>query len=126
MPAFSWKITCRTPEEAQALWQWLDGRIDLNRVIASTVHSFPDGVEQVRTIPHRLGDYFADILLLPDAQTSSSSFRLVFHRRAEAARFWKDLMASILGEVKTASQEASIQLNAKGEIEAITRVQGPA
>src|SRR2546426_4536786 len=88
----SWKITCHSPEEAQALQQWLSSRIDLDRVLTDTVRARPNGVEQVQTVQHRLGDYFEDIRMVPDAQANPASFRLVFQRRAEAARFWKDLM----------------------------------
>src|SRR5947208_7997024 len=57
----SWKVTCRSPEEAQALRQWLSSRIDLDRVRTDTARVTPDGVEQVQTVRHRLGDSFASI-----------------------------------------------------------------
>src|SRR5206468_2977046 len=88
----SWKITCHSSEEAQALQQWLSSHIDLDRVLTDTVRVTPNGVEQVQTVRHRLGDYFADIRMLPDSQATPAWFRLVFHRRPEAGRFWKDLM----------------------------------
>src|SRR5205085_316020 len=91
-----WKITCHSPVEVQALQQWLSSRIDLERVWTDTVRVSPNGVEQVQTVPHRLGDYFATIRMLPDSQANPSSFRLVFHRQPEAERFWKDLMVNIL------------------------------
>src|SRR4051794_41115013 len=104
----SWKITCRSSEEAQALRQWLSSRIDLDRVLIDTVRVTPDGVEQVQTVRHRLGDYFAAIRLLPDARSDPASFRLVFQRRPEAGRFWKDLMVNILQTLDAAPQKASI------------------
>jgi hypothetical protein len=114
-----WKITCRSSEEAQALQQWLSSRIDLDRVLTDAVRVAPGGVEQVPTVRHRLGDYFAAIRLLPDSLASPASFRLVFHRRPEAGRFWKDLMVNILQEIETTPQKASIALDAKGETEPI-------
>ena len=63
----SWRITCQSPEEARALQQWLSSRIDLGRVLTDTVRVTPNGVEQVQTVRHRLGDYFAAIRLLPDS-----------------------------------------------------------
>ena len=115
-----WKITCRSSEEAEALRQWLSGRIDLDRVWTDAVRVAPDGVEQVQMVPHRLGDYFAAIRLLLDTLANPASFRLVFHRRPEAGRFWKDLMVNILQEIETGPQKASIALDAKGETEPIS------
>jgi hypothetical protein len=116
----SWKITCRSSDEAQALQQWLSGRIDLERVLTDTLRVTPDGVEQVQTVRHRLGDYFAAIRVLPDSQANPASFRLVFQRRPEAGRFWKDLMVNILQEIEATPQNAAIDLDSKGEIEPIS------
>ena len=116
----SWKITCRTVEEAEALRQWLSSRIDLERVLTDTVRVTPDGEEKVQTVRHRLGDYFADIGVLPDPQANPSSFLLVFHRRPEAGRFWKDLMVNILQEIESTPQKASIDLDSKGETEPVS------
>jgi hypothetical protein len=73
-----------------------------------------------RQVRHRLGDYFADIRLRQDSQAHPASFRLVFHRRPEAGRFCKDLMANILQEIETTPQKAAIDLDSKGETEPIT------
>jgi len=104
----AWKITCRSSDEAQALQQWLSSRIDLERVLTDTVRVIPNGVEQVQSVRHRLGDYFAAIRILPDSRANTASFRLVFHRCREAGRFWKDLMVNILQEIETTSEKASI------------------
>lgn len=114
-----WTITCRSSEDAESLRQWLSGRIDLDHVVTDAVHVVPRGVEQVQSVPHRLGDYFVAVRLLPDASADAASFRLVFHRKPEAGRFWKDLMVNILQEIETGPQEASIALDAKGETEPI-------
>ena len=113
----AWKINCRSPEESQALQEWLSSRIDLDRVLTDTVRVVPNGVEHVQTVSHRLGDYFATIRTLPDSQASLASFQLVFHRRPKAERFWKDLMVNILQEIAATPQKASIDLESKGEIE---------
>jgi hypothetical protein len=112
----TWKITCRSAEEVQALQQWLSSRIDLERVFTDTVRVIPNGVEQVQTVRHRLGDYFAAIGILGDAQGDPAAIRLVFQRRPEARRFWKDLMVNILQEIETTPQKASIELDSKGEM----------
>jgi hypothetical protein len=110
----SWKITCHSPEEAQALRQWLSSYIDLDRVLTDIVRVTPNGVEQVQTVRHRLGDYFAAIRMLPDSQANPAAFRLVFQRRPEAGRFWKDLMVNIFQEMETTPQRWSIDLESKG------------
>ena len=52
--------------------------------------------------------------MLPDAPTNPASFRLVFHRRPEAGRFWNDLMVNILQEIETVPQTGSVNLDSKG------------
>src|SRR5438477_11716724 len=112
-----WKITCRSSEDAQAVQRWLSSRIAPDRVLTDTVRVLPDGVEQVQTVRHRLGDYFAAIRLLPDAQDRPATFRLVFQRLPAAGRFWKDLMVNLLQEIETAPQKACIEMESKGELE---------
>jgi hypothetical protein len=115
----SWKITCHSSDETRALQQWLSTHIDLERVLTDTVRVTPNGVEQVQTVGHRLGDYFAEIRILPCSQATPASFRLVFHRRPEAGRFWKDLMVNILQEIEAAPQKVSIDLDSKEETASI-------
>jgi hypothetical protein len=113
----SWKIICKSSEDAQALQQWLSSHIDLERVLTDTVRVSPDGVERVQTVQHRLGDYFGAIRMLPGPEATPALFRLVFHKRPDAGRFWKDLMVNILQEIETTPQKASIDLDSKGEME---------
>src|SRR5438034_814691 len=111
----TWKITCRSAEEAQALQQWLSSRIDLDRVWTDTTRVAPNGKERVQTIPHRLGDYFAAIRLLPDSHANPASFQLVFQRRPDAGRFWKDLMVNLLQEIEETPQKLTIEPESKRE-----------
>src|SRR5262245_30296452 len=106
----TWKITCRSPEEAETLQEWVRSRIDLDRVCMDDVRVASKGEEQVQTVAHRLHDYFEEIHILPDSQANAASFRLVFHKRPQAARFWKDLMVNILQEIATAPQQVDIDL----------------
>lgn len=122
----SWKITCRSSDDAHALQQWLSGRLDLDRVLTDTVRVAPNGVEQVQTVSHRLGDYFADIRILPDSHANPASFRLVFQRKPEAGRFWKDLMVNVLQEAESAPQKPSAALESKGEAEPNANAPAPA
>ncbi len=114
----SWIITCRSPQEAQTVQSWLSERIQLDRVITDTVRTYPEGVEQVEEVPHRLGDYFAAIGMLPVSEAFPSSFRLVFRKLPQAGRYWKDLMVSILEEIKAVPEVTSVALDYKGDEDA--------
>lgn len=116
----TWKLSCHSPEEAESLRQWLSSRIDLDRVWTDTVRVAPNGKEEVQTVPHRLGDYFAGIRVLPDVPANPAAFRLVFQRRPDARRFWKDLMVNILQEIETTGQIASVDLESKGELDPVS------
>ncbi|HJT32997.1 MAG TPA: hypothetical protein VJ783_13230 [Pirellulales bacterium] len=108
-----WKITCRSGEEAKALEMWLSSQIDLNRTIVDTIRTAPNGVEKVEAVPHRLGDYFAAIHVSPGCSDDPTCLRLSFERRADAGRFWKDLMVHILQEIESSPQKPTINLDSK-------------
>src|SRR5262249_31087332 len=93
----TWKITCLSPAQADALGRWLSSRIDPDRVFTDTVRTIPKGVPEAESVSHRLGDYFASVRLVPAHE--SDSFQLVFEKRPDAGRFWKDLMVNIVQEV---------------------------
>jgi hypothetical protein len=116
----TWRIICHSSAETQTLRQWLTSRIDLDRILTDTIRLSPSGVDEVQTVPHRLGDYFAAIRILPDLEVNPASFRLVFQRRPEAERYWKDLMVNILQELETRPEKASIELESKGETEPVS------
>lgn len=121
----SWKISCHSPDEAQALQQWLSSRIDLDRVITDTVRTSTNGVEQVQAVRHKLGDYFAAISMRPNSKAIPAVFRLIFQRRPDAGRFWKDLMVNVLQEIESAPQIASVELDSKGDREPIASATDP-
>ncbi len=106
----TWKITCHSPEEARALRNWLAVRIGNDRVMTDTVRTKPNGVEQLQTVPHRLGDYFEDIRTTAESPDTDDSFQLIFQRLPTPGRFWKDLMVNILQEIKTAPQMSSLEV----------------
>lgn len=108
----SWKITCGSAKDALALQEWLSSRIAPDRIMTDMVRTMPNGVEQVQTVGHRLGDYFAEIRLVAEG---AASCRLVFQRKPEAERFWKDLMVNILQEIESAPQKSSIAIESKGD-----------
>ncbi|MCI0641479.1 MAG: hypothetical protein L0Y72_17250 [Gemmataceae bacterium] len=124
MPALqtytTWKITCRSAEDARALEHWISSRIDLERVWTESVRVSPNGVVETENVRHRLGDYFADIRILAESPVNPTSFLLMFHRLPDAGRFWKDLMVNILQEIEARPERAAIAMDSKGEMEPLT------
>ncbi|MCI0460747.1 MAG: hypothetical protein L0Z62_27675 [Gemmataceae bacterium] len=110
----SWLITCRSPAEGQELQRRLAERISLDRIVTDTVHVFANGVEQVQSVPHRLGDYFADIGMLPPPAGTPAAFRLIFQRLPQANRFWKDLMVNLLQEIQACPETLSVTIDSRG------------
>jgi hypothetical protein len=111
----SWNITCHSAEEAQLLQRSLVSDIDLDRVMMDTTSVASDGSQCVQRVPYRLGDYFAAIRILPDLDVNSASFRLVFHKRADAGRFWKDLMVNLVQEIEASPHTILVAFDCKGE-----------
>lgn len=101
--------------EGRELQRRLAERISLDRIVTDTVHVFPNGVEHVESVPHRLGDYFADIRMLPAPAATPAAFRLVFHRLPEAGRFRKDLMVNLLQEIQARPETLAVTLDYKGD-----------
>ncbi len=87
--------------------------------MTDTVHTLANGKDHIRPVPHRLGDYFADIRILPTIPATHTSFRLVFQKLPEAGRFWKDLMVNIIQEIEKSAENASISLDYKGDEEPV-------
>jgi len=103
-----WRVECDSSEVVQQLQLWLSSKIRLARVIVDEIRTAPDGVEQVRRVPHRLSDYFDAIRILPDNPENAASFRIDFHRKSDAGRYWKDLMVRILREIQRDHPEATV------------------
>src|SRR6266481_8969507 len=111
----SWLVNCLSPEAAQALWRRLSKDIHLDAVVQDLVRSREDGAERRQVKAHRLGDYFADIRVLPLPGNGTTAFRLVFQRLPNAGRFWKDLMVNIIEVLQSAPETSSITLDYKGD-----------
>ncbi len=110
-----WLVRCSSPEKAYRLQDWLAPRITLDTVLANVIRSYPEGVEAERVEHHRLGDYFQEIRILPGSPEVPSVFRVVFHRRPDAGRFWKDLMVRIVVSLQKQPWQATTELEYKGE-----------
>jgi hypothetical protein len=112
-----WTITCPSVEDCHRLQQWLSDQITADAVLVEEVRAFPDGIETCRREPHRVGDYFESVHVFPSAPPSPTSFRLLFHRRPTAPRFWKDLMVRILQKVREKAAQTTTTLEYRGDEE---------
>ena len=112
-----WAVHCPSPEECRRLQRWLPGEITPEAVFVDEVRAFPGGMETCSREPHRLGDYFDSVQMLPPAGPTSSSFHLLFRRRPTAPRAWKDLMVRVLQKVRQEAAEATTTLEYRGDEE---------
>jgi hypothetical protein len=110
-----WLVRCESPDELRVLRPLLPARIDHGYTIAHPVRPSPGGVASRPAESHRLGDYFADVRLLPGPPADPSAFRIVFQRLPDAGRYWKDVMARVLQAVRNASRTVTITLAYRGD-----------
>jgi hypothetical protein len=66
---------------------------------------------------HRLGNHFEAVQLLPESVPASTSFRLLFHRRPTAPRFWKDYMVRVAGRIRDQAAVNKWTLEYRGDEE---------
>ncbi len=112
-----WSVNCPSSEDCRRLQRWLPDEITQEAVFLDEVRACPAGIEVRSREPHRLGDYFESVQVLPPAEPSPTSFRLLFRRRPTAQRFWKDLMARILQKVRDEAAETTTRLEYRGDEE---------
>jgi hypothetical protein len=85
-------------------------------VFVDEVRAGPDDAQVLRKESHRFGDYFVSIRVLPPAQPEPT-FRLLFHRRTDAGRSWKDLMARVLQGIRRTVPTTTATLAYQGDVE---------
>jgi hypothetical protein len=115
-PLFTvWLVSCPSPEDCRRLQQWLAGEVAPDRVVVDEVRAAPGGAETVRREPHRLGDYFESVRVLPSVEGTPTTFRLLFQRRPAAPRFWKDFMVRLLQKVREEAAQTTTTLEYRGD-----------
>jgi hypothetical protein len=111
-----WLVRCGSEEDARRLQAAAAG-LTADTIVRDLVRAFPGGWEARWVEPYRLGDYFAEVRALPAPSGSPFSFRILFHRRPDAGRFWKDLMVRILQAMRGAAPDVSTTLDYRGDTE---------
>jgi hypothetical protein len=113
----SWIVRCASPEDARYLQQWLGNQIAPDAVFEDVVGPSPGSQATSAVEHHRLGDYFAEIRQLPGDPGDPASFRILFHRRPDASRYWKDLIARVLQSIRQATDSTTTTLEFRGDEE---------
>jgi hypothetical protein len=108
-PTITCVISSKSPETLRAAEQLAAEKVALDNVFTDVIRSFPRGTEKRRIEEHKLRDYFDGIQIL-DSPSSDTSFRLVFHPRPDAGRFWRDLIAEILRSIRDSSAGISTSI----------------
>jgi hypothetical protein len=110
-----WAVDCPSREDCRRLQQWLPEEITPDARVVDEVRASPEGIETCRRESHRLGDYFESIEVLPAAREAPTSFRLLFRRRPDAARPWKDVMVRVLERVRREAARTTTTLEYRGD-----------
>jgi len=110
---FSWLIQCESEDDARRVKQVIEAVPIVQRTFEDAVRTFPAGVETRQTNKHFVGDYFAGVDVLP--ASSPSSFRLVFQRKPDTGRYWKDVMMKVLRTVQDGPAKVRIALDYRGD-----------
>src|SRR5437868_6992141 len=111
-PVFlAYDVRCLSPDQAAKVEEVVRRLGSRDAVHTHTV----SGGGRTSEVSHRIVDFFEAILVLPRLGEDPRAFRLVFHRRPGAGRFWKDLMVRIVRAVEQMTPSAAVQLTYRGD-----------
>jgi hypothetical protein len=111
----SWSVRCPSPEVATRLQQQLRTEIAPEAVFEDVVRPAAAGAATASAQRHRLSDYFEAVHLLPGRPDMPDSFRVLFHRRPDAGRYWKDLMVRVLQAIRQGAEGTVTVLDFQGD-----------
>src|SRR5689334_12465139 len=90
-----WMLRCKNTDQSRQLRDSLQRTFMQNPTVEDVVRVFSSNAQVLPMAQgHRVAEYFEDVRVLPDE--SPASFRILFHRRPDADRYWKDVMVNIL------------------------------
>jgi hypothetical protein len=95
-------VSCASAAEARAL----QDRVRRETAPDAAVWDEIVSSEGRSRVPHRIGDYFEEVMIQPGP--GENSFRLIFHRRRDAGRFWKDVMVYLVRAIEKSEPPASV------------------
>jgi hypothetical protein len=115
----SWLVKCASEDQVSRLLEYVAKKDYLGKIIKDRItHLSPDDGEPVTgAASHHVDDYFKSIWTRPGPVDTPASFRVVFHRRDGAGRFWKDLMIRFLEDLvnEAAPEPVTISLDYRGD-----------
>jgi hypothetical protein len=110
-------IRCPTREESDRILRHAKDRVNLDRTMPNVIRYYPRGTEVALMRWYRLSDYFEEIKVQPGPTNDSPAFRLIFQPRADGDPYWKDVMVSILQDIRGAGEQVSITIERNGNSE---------
>ena len=112
-----WLVRCEPASDAQRLREWLPDQVRPDRTVSEWIRAFPEGEKSLAAGAVRIAYYFDSICLHPGLPEDPATFRIVFRRRPDASRFWKDIMARILQEIRNRSPQTTTTMEYRGDDE---------
>lgn len=104
----AWKLQSGPSTDLEQIQELLHKRTSLDAVQVFMRTSSPGGVRKTEEIPYRIGDYFQHIEISP-LENDAAALRIMFHRRPDAGRLWKDLMVKILRSAQEAGANVELE-----------------
>lgn len=86
-------VSSESSEKLRLAKQLVAGKTQADSVLADIGRAN----DRVYVEQHRLGDYFSSVRV---ADSSPTSFEVVFEPRPNADRYWKDLVVKIIGDIR--------------------------
>src|SRR6266446_4622857 len=120
----SWRVKCESAEESDRIAELARAEVALGRTLKSVHRAFPNGIEVAIVKEHQISKYFDRIDVLAGHQPDRSMFCLVFHPRADASSYWKDIMARILQFVRDVGKSVSITVEQPDKSEKFSTIAG--
>ena len=103
-----WLIRSSNPEKLAEAMQLAREGTKLENVYTNDIRRFPNGVEQVTYEDHLFSDYFESIEVLP---VDEKTFHIIFHKKENAKRFWKNLLVQLLVKLLEIETISSRRIN---------------
>lgn len=103
----AWDVRCASEEDLRAVSATLESQSCPTAIVEDIATSGSDSEQVAVRTRHHVGEYFETVRSLPG--DDPLSLRVVFQRRPDAGRFWKDVMVRVLQTLRNAASHVSIR-----------------
>ena len=115
-PIFTlWAVHCPSAEVVSRLRPEVEKLTHCDAIFTDAAETQPMGVVSVNRTPHRVGDNFTGVRILPPTPEEPVTFRILFVRRPEAGRYWKDVMVRTLKTLRDLEPDISTEMKYRGD-----------